>query len=60
MRPEHMPVLEGKEARRFFKQDKKPLNREQKSYLAKCQEIYEKNPLKLILINFDNINRGGE
>lgn len=29
MLPKHMPTLEGKEAEKFVKQDKKPLNREQ-------------------------------
>lgn len=46
MLPEHMPILRGKEAKRFIKQDKKPLNSSQKNYLEKCREIYEKNPIK--------------
>lgn len=36
-------ILEGKDAERFIKQDKKPLSNEQKKYLKKCQEIYESN-----------------
>ncbi|KKL85942.1 hypothetical protein LCGC14_1949670 [marine sediment metagenome] len=46
MLPEHMPVLEGKDAKRFIEQDKKPLSSKQKEYLKNCLEIYEKNPIK--------------
>lgn len=50
-----MPVLEGKDAKRFIEQDKKPLSSKQKEYLKNCLEIYEKNPIKQILIDFDKI-----
>ena len=46
MLPEHMPVLEGKDAKRFIKQDNKPLISKQKEYLKNCLEIYNKNPIK--------------
>jgi len=42
---EHMPLLEGKDAEEFMKQDKKPLSSEQKAHLKKCLEIYKKNPI---------------
>jgi hypothetical protein len=46
MKPVHMPVLKGKDAKRFIEQDTKPLSSEQKEYLKKCQETYEKKPIK--------------
>jgi hypothetical protein len=46
MLPKHMPTLEGKEAERFIKQDKKPLSRRQKAHLKQCLELYKKNPIK--------------
>ena len=46
MLPKHMPTLKDREAKKFIKQDKKPLSREQKEYLRKCLEVYEKNPIK--------------
>lgn len=44
----HIFVLEGKDAKRFIEQDKKPLSSKQKKYLEKCKEIYEKNPIKVV------------
>ena len=44
MLPQHIPTLEGKDAERFVKQDKKPLSKAQKAHLAKCLEVYKKNP----------------
>ncbi len=46
MKPDHMPILKGEEAKKFIEQDSKPLNNEKKEYLKKCQKIYEKNPLR--------------
>lgn len=46
MIPKHVPTLEGKDAEKFIKQDKKPLSSEQKEYLKKCLEKYEKNPIR--------------
>lgn len=46
MLPKHMPTLEGKDAEKFIKQDKKPLSSAQKKHLKKCLELYEKNPIK--------------
>ena len=55
MKPVHMPVLKGKDAKRFIEQDTKPLSSEQKEYLKTCQETYEKKPIKQIFIDFDKI-----
>jgi len=41
-----MPVLEGEAAKKFIRQDKKPLSREQKEYLEKCREVYKRHPIK--------------
>lgn len=46
MLPKHMPALEGKDAKKFIKQDTKHLSSKQKEHLEKCREIYEKNPIK--------------
>lgn len=46
MQPQHIPTLEGKDAEKFIKQDKKPLNKAQKAHLAKCRELYERNPIR--------------
>ena len=46
MLPKHMPVLKGKDAKKFIEQDVKSLSSKQKEYLEKCRVIYEKNPIK--------------
>jgi len=46
MKPQHMPILEGKEAKKFIEQDKKPLSEKDKKHLEKCLEIYKNNPIK--------------
>jgi len=40
-----MPVLKGKEAKNFVKQDKKPLTDRQKAFLDECLAVYKKNPI---------------
>jgi hypothetical protein len=44
--PQHIPTIEGKEAKIFAAQDKKPLTTAEKATLEKCQAIYRKNPIK--------------
>jgi hypothetical protein len=46
MLPKHLPALEGEEAEKFVKQDKRPLSRRQKEHLKRCLELYKKNPIK--------------
>lgn len=46
VQPQHIPTLEGKDAEKFVKQDKKPLSKAQKAHLAKCRKLYEKNPIR--------------
>ncbi|MCJ7559597.1 hypothetical protein MUO79_03130 [Candidatus Bathyarchaeota archaeon] len=46
MLPKHMPTLEGEEAEKFVRQDRKPLSRRQKEHLKQCLELYKKNPIK--------------
>ncbi len=45
MLPDHMPVLTGKEAEDFIKQDKKQLTDAQKAFLDECLAIYDRNPI---------------
>ena len=46
MLPSRIPVLEGKAAERFVKQDKKPLSRAENANLEACRALYRKNPIK--------------
>ncbi len=46
MLPEHMPVLKGKEAEDFIRQDKTPLTAQQKDFLKECREVYDKHPIR--------------
>jgi hypothetical protein len=46
VKPQNISALEGKDAERFAAQDKRPLGSAQKAHLAKCLEIYKKNPIK--------------
>jgi hypothetical protein len=46
MLPQHIPVIEGKEAEEFIAQDKKRLSTAEKTNLEKCRAIYRKNPIK--------------
>jgi len=46
MLPRHIPTLEKENAKKFIRQDKKPLSREQTEHLKQCLEIYKKNPIK--------------
>jgi hypothetical protein len=46
MLPSRIPALEGKEAAKFEKQDKKPLSGAEKASLEACRALYRKNPLK--------------
>jgi len=46
MRPKAVPVLTGKDAERFEEQDKKPLEKEQKDFLAECLALYKSNPIR--------------
>ena len=46
MLPRHMPTLEGDDAERFVKQDKKPLSRRHKEHLKQCLALYKKNSIK--------------
>ena len=40
-----MVILKGKDAKKFIKQDRKPLSDEKKTYLKKCLNIYKNNPV---------------
>ena len=44
--PKPVPTLTGKDAEEFIKQNSKPLTKKQKTFLKKCQELYEKNPVQ--------------
>jgi len=46
MLPEAIPVLRGKAAEEFIRNDKIPLTKEQKKFLAECLEIYKQHPFK--------------
>ena len=46
MLPRHIPTLENKDAKKFIRQDKKPLSREQNEHLKRCLETYKANPIK--------------
>lgn len=46
MLPQHIPIIEGKDAEVFIEQDKKPLTNAEKVHLEKCRAIYRKNPIK--------------
>lgn len=46
VQPQHIPTLENEDAKKFIKQDKKPLSKAQIEHLKHCLEIYNKNPIK--------------
>lgn len=58
MRPKAVPVLTGKEAERFEEQDKKPLEKEQKDFLAECLALYKSNPIRkqVVFLSDDKIS----
>lgn len=45
MLPGHPPILEGKDADAFIKQDKTPLTAKQRENLEDCIRIYKRNPI---------------
>lgn len=58
MRPKAVPVLTGKDAERFEEQDKKPLEKEQKDFLAECLALYKNNPIRkqVVFLSDDKIS----
>ena len=46
MIPEPIPILKGKAAEEFIKNDKKPITESQKEFLAESLEIFKQHPFK--------------
>lgn len=46
MIPEPIPILKGKAAEEFIKNDKKPITENQKEFLAESLKLFKRHPFK--------------